>query len=113
MQVPIFLFQLSTSYEENCGDNKRARNIGEENGDGWRLSASRRSVHEMIKRFQQVPGMHNGWRGPRSVSSEQTISPDHSQCSQRVQPQGTSSNGWHAESQGKINYSTIYCLLIH
>lgn len=55
----------------------------------------------MIKRFQQVPGMHNGWRGQRSGSSEPT-SPEHSQCSQnkRIQPQGGVGNSWHGEGEG-------------
>lgn len=56
----------------------------------------------MIRRFQNVPGMHNGWKGQRSGSSEPT-SPDHSQSSKnlRVQPQGGVSNGWRGEGEGK------------
>ena len=73
----------------------------DENCENWRLSPKRRSVHEMIKRFQQVSGLHNGWKGQRSGSSE-PVSPDHSQClqNQRVQPQGGLTNGWHGESGG-------------
>ncbi|XP_044014409.1 ankyrin repeat domain-containing protein 6 [Aphidius gifuensis] len=107
LKLESFKKQLSTSHEEeDQNENKFSRKINEDNADGWRSSASRRSVHEMIKRFQQVPGMHNGWRGPISVSSEQTISPANSHCSQRVQPQGTSSNGWHAEGQGNESESS-------
>ncbi|KAK0159713.1 hypothetical protein PV327_010799 [Microctonus hyperodae] len=75
--------------------------------DDWRGNNNRRSVHEMIKRFQQSPRMHNGWNGARSISSEVTTSPDHSQSSQnhRIQPQGTSSNGWHAERQDESESS--------
>lgn len=93
---------MSPGYEMKHSDNEPPRKVTEEANEGWRSSASRRSVHEMIKRFQQVPGMHNGWRAPRSVSSEQTASPDPSQCSprQRVQPQGIASNGWHVEGPG-------------
>lgn len=78
-------------------DESSAMRKSEDNSGEWR-SSGRRSVHEMIKRFQQVPGMHNGWRGTRSGSSEPT-SPEHSQCSQnqRVQPQGGVGNGWHGE----------------
>lgn len=69
----------------------------EDTSNEWK-SSGRRSVHEMIKRFQQVPGMHNGWRSTRSGSSEPT-SPEHSQCSQnqRVQPQGGVANSWRGE----------------
>lgn len=64
----------------------------------------------MIKRFQQVPGMHNGWRGPRSGSSEPT-SPEHSQCSQnqRVQPQGGVGNTWRGEGEN-LSYTLILFL---
>ncbi|KAK0159927.1 hypothetical protein PV328_007387 [Microctonus aethiopoides] len=75
--------------------------------DDWRANNNRQSVHEIIKRFQQSPRMHNGWNGARSISSEVTTSPDHSQSSQnqRIQPQGTSSNGWHAERQDESESS--------
>ena len=81
----------------SCQEESSATRKSEDTSSEWR-SSGRRSVHEMIKRFQQVPGMHNGWRGARSGSSEPT-SPEHSQCSQnqRVQPQGGVGNGWHGE----------------
>ncbi|KAK2577474.1 hypothetical protein KPH14_003574 [Odynerus spinipes] len=93
----------SISQEEGNATRKN----GEENSGEWRSSPSRRSVHEMIKRFQQVPGMHNGWRGQRSGSSEPT-SPEHSQCSQnkRVQPQGGVGNTWHGEGEGNNSESS-------
>lgn len=99
--------QISMSHEVvsgNCQeDRENSCKSHDESSGAWAATPSRRSVHEMIKRFQQVPGMHNGWRGARSVSSEPTTSPDHSQCSQgqRVQPQGIATNGWHPEGQGE------------
>ncbi|KAG7208504.1 hypothetical protein KM043_014727 [Ampulex compressa] len=94
---------VNSCQEESVGSRKNS----EESGNDWRASPGRRSVHEMIKRFQQVPGMHNGWRGPRSGSSEPT-SPEHSQCSQsqRVQPQGGLGNGWHGEGEGNDSESS-------
>ncbi|XP_076394424.1 ankyrin repeat domain containing protein 6 diego isoform X1 [Megachile rotundata] len=81
----------------SCQDDSSGTRKNDDSSNEWR-SSGRRSVHEMIKRFQQVPGMHNGWRGPRSGSSEPT-SPEHSQCSQnqRVQPQGGVGNSWRGE----------------
>ncbi|XP_076660567.1 ankyrin repeat domain containing protein 6 diego isoform X2 [Halictus rubicundus] len=81
----------------SCQEESSTTRKSDDNLNEWR-SSGRRSVHEMIKRFQQVPGMHNGWRGTRSGSSEPT-SPENSQCSQnqRVQPQGGVGNGWHGE----------------
>ena len=102
-------FQISMSHEivsGNCQDDREnSHKSHDENSAAWASTPTRRSVHEMIKRFQQVPGMHNGWRGTRSVSSEPTTSPDHSQCSQgqRIQPQGIATNGWHPEGQGEIS----------
>ncbi|XP_012278218.1 ankyrin repeat domain-containing protein 6 isoform X2 [Orussus abietinus] len=89
---------LSHDLGPSCQDERGGSGKNEEDSDNWRSSPGRRSVHEMIKRFQQVPGMHNGWKGARPGSSEPT-SPDHSQCSQgqRLQPQGALGNGWHAE----------------
>ncbi|XP_076163228.1 ankyrin repeat domain containing protein 6 diego isoform X1 [Ptiloglossa arizonensis] len=90
----------------SCQEESNATRKNDDNSTEWR-SSGRRSVHEMIKRFQQVPGMHNGWRGPRSGSSEPT-SPEHSQCSQnqRVQPQGGVGNGWHGEGKGNDSESS-------
>lgn len=52
---------------------------------------NRRSVHEMIKRFQQVPGMHNGWNGNNQVNGhEKNLQNHHS-----GQSQGATTNGWH------------------
>ncbi|XP_015606320.1 ankyrin repeat domain-containing protein 6 isoform X3 [Cephus cinctus] len=91
-----------------CQDDLEDLNqIPEDNPEGWRSAPGRRSVHEMIKRFQQVPGMHNGWRGPRSRSSE-PASPEHGQTlvNQRVQPQGGLGNGWLGEGQGNDSESS-------
>ncbi|XP_046745563.1 ankyrin repeat domain-containing protein 6 isoform X2 [Diprion similis] len=88
------LQQISGSHDRVTNPHQTDVNmnckIGEESPrNDWRGAPGRRSVHEMIRRFQNVPGMHNRWRGQRSGSSEPT-SPDHSQSSQnqRVQPQG-------------------------
>lgn len=93
-----------------CQDESNAARKNEDTSNEWK-SSGRRSVHEMIKRFQQVPGMHNGWRGPRSGSSEPT-SPEHSQCSQnqRVQPQGGVGNTWRGE--GEVNLIRLLFLEI-
>lgn len=90
----------------SCQDESNAARKNEDTSNEWK-SSGRRSVHEMIKRFQQVPGMHNGWRGPRSGSSEPT-SPEHSQCSQnqRVQPQGGVGNTWRGEGEN-LSYTLI------
>lgn len=87
----------------SCQDESSATRKNEDTSNEWK-SSGRRSVHEMIKRFQQVPGMHNGWRGPRSGSSEPT-SPEHSQCSQnqRVQPQGGVGNSWRGEGKATLH----------
>lgn len=93
----------------SCQDESNAARKNEDTSNEWK-SSGRRSVHEMIKRFQQVPGMHNGWRGPRSGSSEPT-SPEHSQCSQnqRVQPQGGVGNTWRGEGEN-LSYTLILFL---
>ncbi|XP_043274602.1 ankyrin repeat domain-containing protein 6 isoform X2 [Venturia canescens] len=105
--------QISSSHEIVSGthqDDENTPKNEDENPEAWSTTSNRRSVHEMIKRFQQVPGAHNGgWHPPRSVSSEHTTtSPEHSQCSQglRVQPQGIASNDWHPERQGNESESS-------
>ncbi|XP_034949834.1 ankyrin repeat domain-containing protein 6 [Chelonus insularis] len=105
---PISLKQINQHKAVNeveCDDRDGSKKSSKDATNSWEVSPSRRSVHEMIKRFQQVPGMHNGWRGPRSVSSEPT-SPDNSSCLQnRLQTQGQS-NGWHAERQDNESESS-------
>ncbi|XP_063974684.1 ankyrin repeat domain-containing protein 6 isoform X2 [Diachasmimorpha longicaudata] len=95
--------QMSQSYS----DKAVPREINSEMNEGWKSSPSR-SVHEMIKRFQQVPGNHNDWRAIRSAGSGQTTSPDASQYSpgQRVQPQGTAFTEWPGEGQGNESESS-------
>ena len=68
-------------------DENKIQKISDGNMTEW----NRRSVHEMIKRFQQVPDMHNSWRRIRSGGSEQTSLEEHTKCSQnqRVHSQGT------------------------
>jgi len=68
-------------------DETKIQKISDGNITEWN---GRRSVHEMIKRFQQVPDMHNGWRRIRSGGDEQASLDEHTKCSQnqRVQSQG-------------------------
>ena len=97
---------MSNEFETSpVNDPSSLQKDNEENCENWRSSPKRRSVHEMIKQFQKVSGMHNGWRGQLPGSSEPT-SPDHSQCSQnqRVQPQGGLTNGWHGENGGVCHF---------
>lgn len=62
-------------------DENTMRKIGEGSTTAeW--SNGRRSVHEMIKRFQQVPDMHNGWPGIRSGSSEPVDLDERTKCTQ-------------------------------
>ncbi|XP_048507375.1 uncharacterized protein LOC105688466 isoform X3 [Athalia rosae] len=89
--------------------NARSKNSEEHPCGDWRRAApGRRSVHEMIQRFQSVPGMHNGWRGGQRSGSSEPTSPDHSQSSQnlRVQPQGGIGNGWRGEGEGNDSESS-------
>lgn len=69
-------------------DNNNTRNIGDGNTMEW--NGDRRSVHEIIKRFQQVPDMHNGWQRIRSRNNEQANLDEYTKCSQnqRVHSQG-------------------------
>lgn len=63
-------------------DEDKTRKIS--NGSAMDWSSSRRSVHEMIKRFQQVPDMHNNWHGIRSGNSEPASLNEHTKCSQNM-----------------------------
>ncbi|XP_014481855.1 PREDICTED: ankyrin repeat domain-containing protein 6 [Dinoponera quadriceps] len=86
-----------TSYDMHVMNTSADENkIGDGNTTEW---SGRRSVHEMIKRFQQVPDMHNGWRGIRSGSSEPINLGEHTKCSQsqRVHPQGNDSESSEGE----------------
>lgn len=68
-------------------DESKSQKISDGNMTEWN---GRRSVHEMIKRFQQVPDMHNGWRRICSAGGEQASLDEHAKCSQnqRVHSQG-------------------------
>lgn len=79
----------------------------DENFENWKSSPKRRSVHEMIKRFQQVSGMHNGRKSQRDLTgSSEPTSPNRSPCSpiQRMQTQNGMTNGWHRENGGQYNF---------
>jgi len=70
-------------------DASKTRKIGDGITTDW--NGGRCSVHEIIKRFQQVPDMHSGWRRIHSGNSEATNLDGHPKCaqSQRVHSQGT------------------------
>ncbi|XP_067216394.1 ankyrin repeat domain-containing protein 6 isoform X2 [Linepithema humile] len=78
-------------------DANKARKIGDETTMDW--NGGRCSVHEIIKRFQQVPDMHSGWRRIRSGNSEATSLDGHTKCSQnqRVHSQDNDSESSEAE----------------
>lgn len=92
----LYVLKVCTSYDMHgmkisADDNKICRlNDGNTNGEWKMLPTGRRSVHEMIKRFQQVPNMHNGWRGIHSGNSELTSLDDRTKC---LQNQGARSQG--------------------
>lgn len=69
-------------------DASKIRKIGDGTTMDW--NGGRCSVHEIIKRFQQVPDMHSGWRRIRSGNNEATSLDGHTKCSQnpRVHSQG-------------------------
>ncbi|XP_011299630.1 ankyrin repeat domain-containing protein 6 isoform X2 [Fopius arisanus] len=98
--------QMSLHYDIKHSDKEMA--VNEETREGWKLSPTRRSVHEMIKRFQQTPGIHHGWRSPQSASSERTVNLNLRQSStgHRIQTQGTASSGRHVESHGNESESS-------
>lgn len=72
-------------------DNNNTRNISDGNTMEWNGDRPLSSVHEIIKRFQQVPDMHNGWQRMRSSrNNEQANLDEYTKCSQnqRVHSQG-------------------------
>lgn len=71
--------------------------------ENWKSSPKRRSVHEIIKRFQQVSGMHNGRKSQRDLTESEPPSPNHSP---RMAPQGGITNGWHRENGGNDSESS-------
>ncbi|XP_072763302.1 uncharacterized protein Dgo isoform X1 [Anoplolepis gracilipes] len=89
-----------TSYDMHgiAVDNNNTRNISDGNTMEW--NGDRRSVHEIIKRFQQVPDMHNGWQRIRSRSNEQANLDEYTKCSsnQRVHSQDNDSES--SEEEG-------------
>jgi len=70
------------------GDENKIRKISDGNTTEW--NGGRRSVHEMIKRFQQVPDMHDNWRRICSEDNEPTSLDEHTKCpqNQRAHSQG-------------------------
>lgn len=93
------LFQISMSNEHSsspCLDEFTP--VHRTKDENWKSSPKRRSVHEIIKRFQQVSGMHNGRKSQRDLTESEPPSPNHSP---RMAPQGGITNGWHRENGGK------------
>ncbi|XP_018395696.1 PREDICTED: ankyrin repeat domain-containing protein 6 [Cyphomyrmex costatus] len=92
-------------------DENKIQKISDGNMTEWN---GRRSVHEMIKRFQQVPDMHNGWRRIRSGGSEQASLEEHTKCSQnqRVHSQeneSESSEGEDDDVEQSKTYKEMNC----
>jgi len=91
-KIILRVIKSCTSYDMHnvnvAGDENKIRKIGDGNATEW--NGGRRSVHEMIKRFQQVPDMHNGWRRICSEDNEPTSLDERTKCSQnqRAHSQG-------------------------
>lgn len=89
-----------TSYDMHAiaVDNNNTRNISDGNTMEW--NGNRRSVHEIIKRFQQVPDMHNGWQRIRSRNNEQAGLDDYTKCSQNQRVHSQDNDSESSEEEG-------------
>ncbi|XP_020290834.1 ankyrin repeat domain-containing protein 6 isoform X2 [Pseudomyrmex gracilis] len=92
--------QRSCAHDKNIPteDKTRRNNNALNNGNTLDWSGGRRSVHEIIKRFQQVPDINSGWRR-LCGKSKPAAKDEHVKCSQnqRVPSQGNESESSEGE----------------